>query len=310
VGWGVLFLAALAAGSGCGNGAASAESAKADLDSDPLALLPPAAVFVARLDARAIYASKGAGAPIAGLIDAFLPLGDDAGMHPSKDIDGIVVGGYGLTGPDVVAVMQGQFDPEAIERTRQTRTGAGIAKGRYDGFTTYDLGSCLLAPLTHRTMIAGTPDGLRRALNRVQDGKFEPPAPWIRDALTANWAKVALAGDFASQPLSAASVGPVRVPWLQGMRAVQVLADFEPPGLKVSARLSYAGPDQAQTAAQGLRLLDGWLKVFAPLVGGVRVQNLDVTTQASDLACTFAVNEETLRMALSLIPRLKQAPPQ
>jgi hypothetical protein len=89
---------------------------------------------------------------------------------------------------------------------------------------------------------------------------------------------------------------------------LRALADFEPHGMKVLARLSYADPEQARTAAEGLRLVDGWLKVFAPLVGGVRLQNLDVKTQASDLACTFAVDEETLRMALSLIPRLQRAP--
>ncbi|HEV3193389.1 MAG TPA: hypothetical protein VGY54_22935 [Polyangiaceae bacterium] len=306
----VLFVASLACSSACGKGAGSAEGAKADVDSDPLALLPSGSVFLARLDARAIYASKTAGAPIAGLIDSFLPLDDDAGFHPSKDIDRIVVAGYGLTALDVAAVLQGRFDPEGIDRTQQTNTGAGIARGRYDGFATFDLGSTMLAPLTRRTMIAGTPDSVRRVLDRVQDGKLEAPAPWIREALTSDWAKVALIADFAAQPLGAASVGPVRVPWLQGMRALRALADFEPPGMKVRARLSYADPEQARTAAEGLRLVDGWLRVFAPLVGGVRLQNLDVTTQASDLACTFAVDEETLRMALSLIPRLKHTPYQ
>lgn len=309
VSW-VLFVASLACSSACGKGAGSAESAKADLDADPMALLPSAAIFVARLDARSIYASKGAGAPIAALIDAFLPLDENAGFHPSRDVDRILVAGYGLARPDFAAVMQGRFDPEAIDRTEQTNTGVGIGRGRYDGFATFSLGATMLAPLTRRTMIAGTPDAVRRVLDRVQESKFEAPAPWIREALSSNWAKVALVADFAAQPLGTASVGPIRVPWLQGMRALRALADFEPPGMKVLARLSYADPEQARTAAEGLRLVDGWLKVFAPLVGGVRLQNLDVTTQASDLACTFAVDEETLRMALSLIPRLQRAPYQ
>jgi hypothetical protein len=122
------------------------------------------------------------------------------------------------------------------------------------------------------------------------------------DTLETKGASVAVAADFASQPIASATLGVINLPWLKGMRVARIIANFEPPGVHAAATLTYGDAEQAQTASEGMRSVEVWLKLFAPLIGGIKVQNLELNTQGADLTCKFALDDQTLRALLAYAP--------
>jgi hypothetical protein len=313
--WHALLAVALAfawVASGC-KGPSAAGSGGADLDADPLVLVPDSAVVVARFDARALFDNGAIGAPLAALAARFVPLGDDAGFQAARDVDKILVLSFATGGVDVAAVLGGRFDVARIAAATKTTSGAAIVRGVYAGQPTYAVGasagSVTYAVLSAKTVVAGTGDGLRRVLERVQAGGLRRTlAPWAAQTLETPGAEIAVAADFAAQPIAAAAMGVVKLPWLDGLRVARVIGNVEPPGMNVAATLTYGDAQQTQAAADGVRSVDGWLNVLGPLVGGIRLQNLVVTTQDANLECKFAVDDQALRAALAYAPRLLPNP--
>jgi hypothetical protein len=301
-----LVLVALVALVACGGkDAVTPAEAKLDLDSDPLALLPSSAVVVTNLDARAMFASASVGAQLAALAETLLPLGPEAGFDAKRDVDRVVLGAYTSTGADAVAVVSGRFDVAKIAATTQGRGGVPIVHAMYAGRDTYTAGPAMYSVLTAKTVVAGTGDGVRRALERVQDRKIERAIPaWVDETLSTPGAELALAADFTSQPVTVAAIGSVSLPWLSGLRVAKVIGNFQKPGMNVAATLSYGEPAQAETAADGVRAADVWLKVLGGFLGGLSVQDLDVKTDGKDLKCKFAVDDQTLGRLLAFAPRL------
>ena len=292
----------------CGKGADAPSSPSLDLDSDPYSLLPGSPVAVANLDAKAMFASQGVGAQMATLATKLVPVGDDAGFVASRDVDRVVAGFYATSGADMAAILSGRFDPDKIAAAAAARGSASLTPGSYAGRKTYATQGGLFCVLTAKTVVAGSGDGVRRVLDRIAGGKLDRAVtPWMTDTLDTKGAEAAFAADFASQPIAAASMGQVNVPWLKGMRAARVLGDFQNPGLNVAATLTYGAPDEAQSAADGMRMVDGWLKLLGPLLGGVQLQNLDVKTSGNDMSCKFAVDDGTLKALLGLVPRFLTA---
>jgi hypothetical protein len=294
-------------------GASTAGSGEADLDGDPLVLVPESAVVVARFDARAIFDNGAIGAPLAALAARFVPLGDDAGFQAARDVDKLLVLSFATGGVDAAAVLGGRFDVARISAATKTAGGAAIVRGVYAGQPTYTVGassgSVTYAVLSPKTVVAGTGDGLRRVLERVQAGGLKRTiAPWVAQTIETPGAEVAIAGDFASQPIASAAIGAVKIPWLDGLRVARVIGNFEAPGMNVAATLTYGDAQQTQAAADGVRSVDGWLNVLGPLLGGIRLQNLAVTTQDANLECKFAVDDQALRAALAYAPRLLPNP--
>ena len=294
--------------SGCKGPAAPVE-AKLDLDSDPLALLPGSALVVANLDAHALFASPSVGAQVATLANSLLPVGLVAGFEVRRDVDRIVLGVYTASGADVAAVMSGRFDEDKITATVQAAAGAGLDRGMYAGRVTYTAGQLMVSILSPKTAVAGTGDGIRRLLERIQDKKIERAMPpWVVETLSTPGANVALVADFTSQPVAAAALGAIPVPWLSGMVSARVIGNFAPPGMNVAATVTYGDPLQAQGAAEGVHAAEGWLKVLGPLLGGVAPHDLEVTTDGKDLKCKFSLDDQGLASLLALVPRFLPAP--
>lgn len=288
-----------------GKDAATPVEAKLDLDSDPLALLPSSAVVVANLDAKAMFASASVGSQLGALADSLLPLGPEAGFDAKRDVDRVVLGGYTSTGADTVAIVSGRFDVAKIGATTQSRTGVTIVHAMYAGRDTYTAGPAMYSVLTAKIVVAGTGDGVRRVLERIQDKKIERATPaWVDETLSTPGAELALAADFTSQPVIVAAIGSVPLPWLTGLHVAKVIGNFEKPGMNVAATLSYGEPSQADSAADGVRTADVWLKLLGGFLGGLSVQDLDVTTDDKDLKCKFAVDDRTLGRLLAFAPRL------
>jgi hypothetical protein len=295
---------------GCGKGANSGGDKKIDLDADPLALLPPSAVVVAIADARAIFDTSSMGAQLAAITAKLLPAGENAGFEARRDVDRVAIADYATGGADVVAVLNGRFDEAKIAATTTTNSGAVIVRGLYAGRTTYTAGTIEYTVLTPKTLVAGTGEGMRRLLDRVQAGTIERAMPaWMVETLDTRGAQLAAAADFESQPVASAAIASVNLAWLKGMRMARIIGNFAAPGMNVAATLTYSEAQQAQAAAEGVRSVDGWLKMLGPLLGGIRLQNLDVTTEAQDLRCKFAVDDQTLRSVLALAIRLVPVAP-
>jgi hypothetical protein len=300
-----LVVLVLAAAPAC-KGAETPVAAKTvDLDGDPLALLPGSAVVVGQLDARAMFASGDAGVQMAALADRLVPVGDAAGFVAKRDVDRVVLGVYAGTGADVAAVLSGRFDEAKIAAATTSRTGATVTRGVYAEHTTYMAGPVMYSVLTPRTVVAGTGDGVRRVLERVQGASLERAIPpWMLETLSTPGAQLALAADFTSHPVAQAALGSASLPWLTGIRTAKVVGNFQKPGMNVGATVTYGDPKQAATAADGVRLVDGWLNILGPLFGGVALQNLDVKVDANDVKCKFAIDAQTLANVLALAPRL------
>jgi hypothetical protein len=177
------------------------------------------------------------------------------------------------------------------------------------------VGDVLVAVLTAHTAVAGTGDGVRRVLERVQDAKAKAGAKleraipvWMLEPLATPGASVAAVADFSTQPVAAAAIGSIRLPWLEGLHVAKVVGNFEEPGMNVAATLTYGDASQASTAADGVRSADRWLRVLGPLLGGLSLKDLDVKTDGGDLTCTFAVDDATLAHLLGLVSQLLPAP--
>jgi hypothetical protein len=291
---------------GGGKGAATPEAPKVDLDADPLALLPSAAIVVANVDAHALFDAPTIGPQIVALADRLVPLGADAGFEAKRDVDRIVVGSYAQTGADVAAIVSGRFDETKLAAATKARGGSAITKATYAGTTTYAVGQGVYAVLTGKTIVAGSSDGVHRVLDRIHDangGKVARAMPaWVVDTLQTPGAEVAAAGDFATQPLAAVAIGMLKLPWIAGVKEVRVLGDVKPPGMDVAATLTYGTGEQAAAAADGVKSLGTMLNLLGPLIGGMSVHDLAVETKGADLQCKFAVDDSTLEHLLTLAP--------
>jgi hypothetical protein len=307
----VLSLCASGALVACGGkGAASGDGARAAAaDTDPLVLLPGSAIFVASLDVHAMYANASVGSAITSFTDSLVPLGPDSGFDASRDVDHLVLGGYAGNQADVAVVLSGRFDVDKLAAVTQTKSGAPFVKGTYAGFSTDTAGAIMIAPLTAKTLVAGTSDRVRRVLDRLGQGALERSMPpWAAETLETKGAQFAIAGDFATQPIASAAIGSINLGWLKGLQDVRVIGNFDDPGVNVAATLTYGDPTGAQGATDGIHLIDSWQKILAPLVLGAKLQNLQVGSSGNDVSCKFAVDGASLRSLLTLASRYYKPP--
>lgn len=287
---------------GAGNGGAP------DLDTDPLALLPAGPTVVGTLDARAAFASA-FGPALGGAMAALLPLPESAGFIPARDINRVVAAGYPASTPEVAVVLSGRFDPSRITGATQTRSGAAIVAGTFAGFATETAGQVTFAAITPKTLVAGTQSGVQAVLDRIRQGQLaRAVSPQVVATLQSAGAQAALVADFTTQPARVGSIGMVNLGWVQGVKLVRALGDFNPPGLNVAATSSFANPAQATAAVSGIHALDGWLTILAPALGGARIQNLQVEAVGSDVTTKFAVDGASLAALLALGTRFIPTP--
>jgi hypothetical protein len=294
----------------CGKGATAGGEQKIDLDADPLALLAPAPVLVGNANARAIFDSPSFGGEVAALTERLVPLGERAGFRAARDVDRVVFATYATGGAGFAVVLNGRFDPAKIDACATSTSGAPIVRGVYADRTTYTAGPIQYAVLSARTLVAGSGDGFYRVLDRVRERTFGPSvAAWVVETMETKGAEVALTADFDAHPIASAALGSLNLSWLQGMHVARILGSLEPPGMSAAATLGFATPEQAQTAVAGIRSIEGWLRMLGPVLGGIRLPDLEVMTQKSDLRCTFTLDDQTIRAALALAPRFLPSSP-
>jgi hypothetical protein len=279
------------------------------IDADPLALLPSPAVAVANFDARAFFGSSSLGPQIARLTEQVVPVGEEAGFVPSRDVDRVVVGSYAVQGFDVVAVVVGRFDAAKIAHVADEKTptkgGAVLVASDYAGRKIYTVSNVGFSVLTARTALVGTETAIHRALDRIHDGTAKNDVtPWMLDTINTPNAAAAVAADFASQPIATVAVGALPLPWLKGLKAVRVLADFKAPGMHVAGTLSYSEPAQATKGGDGIRAISR-IASLAAIAGAVpKIRDLSIETKDADVQCSFALDEEGMRKVAAVLPQV------
>jgi hypothetical protein len=274
-------LAALAfLGSGCAKeqeviivSAEGHRAGEAEVDGDAWALLPPGAVIWLRADAKKMFESE-VGEELARSMKDILPFAKDAGIEPAKDVDLFVGGLYATVGSDAVGICRGRFKKAAtatsIEKNPTTQLGRPIVTTEYSGATMYVADQVALSILTDQTMIFGTQLGVRRVLERIEEGRLSRNLPpWYEALLTDGAAEFQLGVDLDSQPIPAAF--GEKVSFIRGMRAARLLGNFRPPGLNFAGTLTYDDPLKAEAAAEELTALRDDLGKWALLLAALSI---------------------------------------
>ena len=252
------------------SGEGKALGAKA-IDADPIALLPGNAVGVYTLDAKALAASP-FGARLVSIAKARSPLPESSGFDPARDLERVYGGIYSMQGADSVDIAVGQFKPDQIEQAARAAMQPGgspgnvaITRSEYAGRVFYTSRGLGFSVLTDRTLLIGDETGLRRALDRIQEGRVKRQLPeWMVKTLENKSVPLVFSADFSSQPLPAAARD--QLAFVDGLRTVALLGNFADPGLNLAGTLTYAEPDAAIRGAQNLHQLHGRLSTFAPLM--------------------------------------------
>lgn len=273
------------------------------VDRDPLALLPRGPVLLGYLDARAMF-STGFGTDVEQLLVTLLPLGPESNFVPSRDIAKAYGGVYAMQGADYCAVLQGNFDVEAIRRAAETRAvtpaGVPLVKSRYADNDLFTAGNIGFVVLTSHTVLTGNETGMRRALDRLRFGKLERNIPiWVASLLETRGASFALAGDLSSQP--AVETAAQKLPFITGLRLIRVIGNFQPPGINFAGSLTYADPQSAANGAVALRNLQQAAQFMSMLSSwgfGGTVPPMQVATNTNDVAFTVPLDDTLVRLLL------------
>jgi hypothetical protein len=267
-----------------------------EIDKDALRLLPGGAIGVLYVDARALFASR-FGDKLLGVVQRRTPLPPSAGFEPKRDLEHLWLGFYSMQGADSAGVAVGTFDPVKIEAAadgvQQTPLGVPVTKTSYAGRTLCTAGRVGFSVLTSRTALIGNDTGMRRALDRIEEGRAKRQLPAYMDKLLAGEKTPIIAGaDFTSSPLPDAARSELA--FLDGVKTLALVGNFAEPGLNLAGTLNYADEASAQRGAQRLVSMRSSLDRYAPflaLIGIAQpIQKLEVQPKGTELGFVLGVD--------------------
>jgi len=207
---------------------------------------------------------------------------------------------------DAVAVATGVFHPDLIERaadgTTLTPLGAPLVRTTYARRTLYVSRNVGFVVLTEHTVLLGDETGIRRALDRLSEGRVQHDTPgWVDDVLRTPNAAAAAAFNFVGQPPAEAAMKGFS--FLQGMRTARVLGNFQPPGMNFAGTLTYADPGAAQNAVLGIQQLQQTIRsysFFMSLAGiGNPIQRLEAVPSGNDAQFVLALEGTAVEWLLN-----------
>lgn len=279
----------------------------AEIDRDPLALLPGGAIGLARIDAPAFFHSS-FGQRLKAIADARIPLPKSAGFVPERDLSTLYVGVYSMQGVDSVVVAKGVFHPDAIEHaadgTTMTPLGAPLVKTTYAKRTLYVSRNVGFVVLTEHTVLLGDETGIRRALDRLSEGRAEHSTPkWAENVLSTPNAAVAAAVDMTKQaPAEAVSKN---LAFLSGMKTARIVGNFESPGMNFAGTLTYPDAQAAQSACTAIQQVHRTISsysFFMSLAGiSNPIQRLEVQPSENDAKFVVVVEGRSIEWALNQV---------
>jgi hypothetical protein len=277
----------------------------ADVDRDPIALMPSGAIGLVRVDAPAMFRSA-VGQRLKDLVLARIPLPPSAGFEPTRDLAAVYIGIYSMSGANVAGVATGTFNPAAIERaadgTTMTPLGAPLVKTTYAHQTLYVSRNVGFAVLTEQTVLFGDETGIRRALDRISEGRAAHDVPpWVDDVLRTPNAATAGAFNLVGQAPVEASVKYVA--FLNGLKTARIVGNFEPPGMNFAGTLTYGDPQAAEAASAALQQTNQTLRSYSFLMQiagiGNPIQKLETAPSGNDTKFVMAVEQKALEWILT-----------
>lgn len=291
----------------CGDKKPDAKSPQGDngMD-DSLALLPGNAIAVGTVDARAFFSSQTFGSELAKLVEKYLPIGQEAGFQASRDVDRVTFASYAYQGVDAAAIIVGKFDEAKIkdvaDKHTPTKSGGMLVASQYAGRNVYTVSNVGFTILSPTRVIAGSESGIRRVLERIKDNRVKRDiTKWMIDTVETPGAAAAVAADFATQPMPAEAMRQVPIQFIQTTKAIRVLVTFKDPGMQIAGSLTYADENQAKTSAGQVKETANMSKWLALV--GIKLQNIDVKQEKSDVQVKLEVDDQSLRQVLASAPQ-------
>ncbi len=273
---------------------------------DALALLPGNAIAAGTIDGRAFFGSQTFGADLAKVVEKYIPIGPEAGFQASRDVDRVTFASYSYQGIDVAAIVIGRFDSAKIKLVASSQTptkgGTPLVASQYSGHDVYTVSNVGFTLLSDTRAIVGTEQGIRRVLERIKDKRVKRDiAPWMISTIETPGAAMALAGDFATQPIPQELTKQVPMPFMNGLKAVRVVATFKD-GVQLAGSMTYPDAQAAETASQSVKQtvnLSKWLAIF-----GIKVQNVDIKVDKTDVQVSLGIDDQSLRQLLQQLPAI------
>src|SRR5262249_30757281 len=102
------------------------------------------------------------------------------------------------------------------------------------------------------------------------------------------------AADFANQPIAAASVGMIPLPWVKSLKAARLIGNFHDPGLNIAATLTYPDSTTAQSSSEDVKRTAAAANLLA-MIGAPQLKNLEIKPQDADVQVKFAVDDAAIR---------------
>ncbi|MCL2777635.1 MAG: hypothetical protein FWD73_06495 [Polyangiaceae bacterium] len=301
----------------CGGKGAEAPAASNPMN-DALALLPGNAIGLGTVDARTVFANPTFGSDLAALVERLVPIGPEAGFQASRDVDRVTFGSYSYQGVDVAAIVIGRFDETKIKQavsnhaSTSSGSGAGLGTGsmagsmivvsQYAGRDIYTVNNVGFTLLSNTMALAGTESGMRRVLERIQDGRVRRDvAPWMIETVETQGAAFAAVGDFTTTPMPADVTRQIPLAFMQNLKAARVVGSFKNQGVELAGSMSYPDAQAAQAASKSVQQVLGSRLLFA--IAGIKMRSVDVKVEASDVQVVLDVGDSSLRQLLVLAPQ-------
>lgn len=293
---------------------AERELSQAEIDGDPLALLPGGVVGFARLETPEAFRTA-FGPSLVNLARQLAPLPPTAGFDVERDLERVFIGIYSIQGVDLAGVAVGRFDEAMIRAAAQSTMGPGsvstLVQSPYANRTLYTVNNTGFCILTSRTALFGSETGIRRALDRIREGRALRRLPsWTDDLLDAKQAPIGIGVDLRANALSDGI--RQQVPFVEGLEAAQARGNFTAPGLNLAASLRYSNAEQAASGAQRVvqtREMLAQAGFLMALFGIAQpIERLEARPNASEVDVVLSANGATLgRLITQATPTLTAA---
>lgn len=277
----------------------------AEIDAEPLALLPSGFIGLLRAEVPAVAASS-LGPTLLDLFAHWAPLPANSSVTPQRDVDRVVIGYYSMQGADAAGIATGRFNPDAIAqavKNNPTTPSGNIVQSPYSGHILYTVRNNGFCVLSAATLLIGNETGIRRALDRIHEGRAIRQLPsWTDALLDSSKAPLAFGAQLKAGDVPA-SVAQ-QVPFMTDLRGLRVLGNFEQPGLNLAGSLGYETPERAQQAAGEMLSSRDRLASMSWIMGalgmGNPIQRLEATAADKEVSFVAAVDGRSLSRVLAI----------
>ena len=279
-----------------------------EIDKDPLALLPGGVVGIASVDTTQLVASS-FGAKLLAISSQRLPVPAAAGFDPARDLKHLYLGFYSMQGADISGVATGTFDRAKIEAAltgvEKTPQGVPIVKRTYAGRTLYTAAGFGFCVLTEHSALFGNDTGIRRALDRIHEGRVRRQTlPWMDKLLNGESAPIVAGADLRAQPIPDAASR--NLAFLSGLQTLAFVGNFADPGLNLAGTLVYGDEAGAKVGADNVRDLSQKLSTYAPFLAlmGIPqpVRKLEAEAKGKEAAFVLGLDAAAIGVLLDKLP--------